>query len=114
MDRGAVIHPLVAILAEERDALISGDFDGLPGIALRREGILADLAVDGIDRDGAILVDAALARNQALLATAIAGVRSVGRRMEQLVRLRDGYETYDSSGTRARLGADGPAFERKA
>ena len=100
---------LAALLEEERRAILAGRWDALDSLARRKEVALA--AADGT---GLVPLAAGLARNQALLAAAIDGVREVGRRRAALASSRAGLVTYDARGTRAELPLAPPKIERRA
>ncbi len=100
---------LAALLEEERRAILSGRWEALGSLARRKEVALA--AADGT---GLAPLAAGLARNQALLAAAIDGVREVGRRRAALASSRAGLVTYDARGTRAELPLAPPKIERRA
>ncbi len=98
---------LAQLLEEERSAILAGRWDALDALARRKEAALADAG------DLAPLA-ASLARNQALLAAALEGVREVGRRRAALASSRLGLVTYDARGARAELPLAPPKFERRA
>jgi hypothetical protein len=105
-------EPLSDLLEEERRLLLSGDWRALEEIAPRKAAHLAVLE-DG-DPAGLAPLARDLARNQALLAAAIEGLREAGRRRAALGAARAGLVTYDAQGARAELPLAPPRVERRA
>lgn len=105
------LSDLADLLEEERRAIRSGDWGALGALARRKEVGLASFADDA---PALALLAGGLARNQALLAAALDGVREVGRRRAALASSRAGLVTYDARGTRAELPLAPPKVERRA
>ncbi|TNC74226.1 flagellar protein FlgN [Rubellimicrobium roseum] len=101
---------LTLLLETERRLILTGDWSGLQSLAPRKAALLDRLP------PGAPLppLATALARNQALLAAAIDGLRDALGRRAALEAARRGLATYDPSGLRAALAAPSPRYERKA
>ncbi|WP_424985694.1 hypothetical protein [Microbulbifer sp. S227A] len=100
-----LIESLDELLDREREALLSGQLEQL--------GQLMSIKEDLIDRINAINPDTQPAlekvhkkvtRNQALLNSALEGIRAVANRMAELRRVRSGFETYDRRGNRQTFG----------
>lgn len=107
-------HPLSDLLERERTAILSGAFDDLTQLAPEKERLLMALPDQDVGTGQLRTISAAVSRNQTLLAAAIEGVRSVRDRLDVVRKARDGFEAYDQSGSRSRVGAAKSGFERKA
>ena len=95
---------LDALLAWEKKALLTGDFDELPAICQQKSHLLETL--EGLppeDRAALDQLHQAAHRNQELLESALAGIREVARRMAQLRKVRDSLDTYDANGNKSSL-----------
>lgn len=94
-----ILGELDDLLERERDALLAGDLEGLSRILREKEQVIDRLnqllPPTSLDLD--VLKDKAL-RNQALLDTALEGIRAVADRVSALRRVRDTLETYDQTG----------------
>ncbi|MFP4327168.1 MAG: flagellar biosynthesis protein FlgN [Paracoccaceae bacterium] len=98
-----LIDPLEALIDEERIALLNGDLDGLNRLLDRKERLIAAVAAADLPDPGPIRrIKAKLARNQALLESAMAGIRSVHDRLRLLREARESLRTYDRSGQEQR------------
>lgn len=101
-----VLSELDDLLDKERACLLAGDLSGLSRILREKERIIDTLnsllpeSDPGLDA----LKDKAL-RNQALLDTAVEGIRAVANRVSALRRVRDTLETYDKSGRKTSFDA---------
>lgn len=107
-------HPLSELLEKERAAILSGAFDDLTRLAPEKERLLLALPEQDVGTGQLRRISAAVSRNQTLLAAAIEGVRNVTSRLDLVRRSRDGFDAYDQSGGRSRVGAARSGFERKA
>ena len=103
---------LADLLREERALILLGAWADLQTLAPHTERCLRSLEGGQAGQLGALA--AGLARNQALLAAAIEGLRDATRRRAALASARRGLVTYNSSGARAELPTTPPRFERKA
>lgn len=102
---------LRGVLGLERASLLSGAFGDLSGIAEQKHDLLARFAPGSV---GLIELHDDLQRNQALLRSAIEGLREAAQRMAELRETRDGFRAYDSYGQRATVTSIPPRMERKA
>ena len=110
------LDALDLLLEEERALLRAGRLEALPDLLPRKETALARLASSGAEptRRAEHLRDK-LSRNQALLESAMAGLRDAAAQVTELQKLRDGLATYGSDGRRARLDAVAPRrIEKRA
>ncbi len=112
----ALIKSLEEVLDLERAALVQGDLDRLSSMVPEKEkliGAINDLQV--LESEALIRVQQKAERNQALLNSALEGIRSVAQRMAELRRVRQGLETYDSAGQKHRFSATRSAqLEKRA
>lgn len=111
-----LIDELDILLEAERQALLSGNLDDLAGLTVRKQAIFDALnAQDAVAPEALAPVQDRIARNQALLESAMAGIRAIADRMADLRRVREGLETYDRRGRRRSVGAPPSAqVEKKA
>ncbi|QYX58462.1 hypothetical protein K1T73_01435 [Roseovarius sp. SCSIO 43702] len=88
------------LLETERAALIEGDIEGVATLTERKEALIGglDRAAVGPGELGGLRDK--LDRNQALLESALLGIRRVATRIAALKRIRDSLETYDREGRR--------------
>ena len=108
------MHPLTDLLEKERTAILSGAFGDLTQLAPEKERLLMELPGEEIGTRQLRRISAAVSRNQTLLAAAIEGVKTVTERLDVLRKSREGFDAYDQSGGRSRVGPAKSAFERKA
>lgn len=106
-----ILDKLRCLLDRERSALIVGALGELGDIAEAKHGLLGRIDHRSV---GLIDLQGELRRNQALLRSAIDGLRQAALRMAELRETRDGYRAYDIHGHRATVTVDPPQMERKA
>lgn len=98
------VEALVALLEEERAALLNGDFERLIGMLDDKAALIDQIdAADELTEEDLVAVRALLERNQALLDSALAGIRGVAGRIGALHRMRRSLDTYDESGRRTTI-----------
>jgi len=98
-DAQSLIDALDDLLDAEREALLQGKLDEVSRLHSRKERLIDDLSrYEFRDRDGIGDLRAKVERNQALLDSALEGVRSVARRLAAIRRVRSSLDTYDSLG----------------
>jgi flagellar biosynthesis/type III secretory pathway chaperone len=105
---------LLDLLTEEREAILKGAFDKLPGLAGRKEALFGDLAAAAVSGPTLRRIGAQVGRNQRLLAAALRGFREVSDRLGIVREVRDSFSTYDSAGQKSHVSPTRPAFERKS
>lgn len=89
------------LLEAERSALLIGDFEGLARMLQRKEQLLAELSeIHAVEPGAMVSLSSRVQRNQELLTTAMDGIRSVAKRLDELHRVRGSLETYDERGKR--------------
>ena len=91
------IEEFLSVLQEERDALLSGDYDQLERLAEAKEKAAKAIQAQTMPRDRLSDLQKRLERNMALLGAASEGVRDARQRLS---KLRSGHETqmYDRLG----------------
>lgn len=101
----ALIDELDELLDSEKKALVHGDIDGVNRLVSQKEYLIESLnAQDGLDRMNMSQLHQKVTRNQALLDSALEGIRAVATRMSELRRVRGGLETYDKRGRKRHFG----------
>ncbi len=115
-DAQALIDDLDTLLDRERQALIDGDLEFLARILTHKQGLIDNInAMGTLERKHLAHVHDKVTRNQALLNSAMEGIRAVADRMADLRRVRHGLETYDRSGRRKRFEMQAsPGVEKRA
>ncbi|MBT8155771.1 flagellar biosynthesis protein FlgN [Epibacterium ulvae] len=93
------IDELDDILEQEREALVLGHLTKLEAL-LERKGVLIEglNALNELEREALESVHNKVSRNQALLDSAMQGIRAVAARMQELRRVRSGLDVYDQAG----------------
>lgn len=115
-DPDALVDALDELLDLERAALTVGNLDRVGRLMTRKQELIESLnRSDGPEHAGLPgLRDKAL-RNQALLDSAMEGIRAVAARMADLRRVRERLDTYDRRGARTSLAAGSPSnLEKRA
>lgn len=94
-----IIDALDGLLETERQLLLEGDLEGLQGLLTRKEDLI-DAMNDMVPKQEAVLSELheKVVRNQALLSSALAGIRAVAERVSNQRQMRKSLETYDESG----------------
>ena len=110
------IAALETLLERERSALIAGDFDALVDQFDEKKTLIDRLNGSGEAVDVSLSgLQAKALRNQALLDSALRGIRSVANRMNTLSRIRQTLDTYDESGQRQTIeGQPSRKMEKRA
>ncbi|KPP83519.1 MAG: FlgN protein [Rhodobacteraceae bacterium HLUCCO07] len=114
--RHDAVEALVALLEAERAALLAGDFERLIGMLDDKAALIDQLdAADDLTEDMLHALRTRLERNQALLDSALAGIRGVAGRIGALHRMRRSLDTYDQTGRRTTIeGSIDHVVERRA
>ncbi|MDQ2090548.1 flagellar biosynthesis protein FlgN [Marimonas arenosa] len=110
------IEALDGLLDRERAALLEGDLDLLVGQLDEKKALIDTLNNHG-DAGGESLaaLQRKVLRNQALLDSALDGIRSVARRMSALHRIRRSLDTYDEAGRKTTIeGVTAGHMEKRA
>lgn len=100
-----MVDELHDLLDRERAALLAGDLEEIGRLFELKEA-LANRFVAAGEADPGIYgeVQQKVERNQALLTSAMEGIRVVSDRIGELRRVKQGFETYDRDGTRKKVG----------
>jgi flagellar biosynthesis/type III secretory pathway chaperone len=112
-DMGADVDGLAEVLAAERQALLTGDFDALGDLIVRKERLVEALAGDG-PVPGLERLRKAAHANQALIGAARDAVISVRKQLEDLKSGGPALHTYDSDGRSTVHESGGRTLERRA
>ncbi|MEY8828107.1 flagellar biosynthesis protein FlgN [Sedimentitalea sp. XS_ASV28] len=105
-NRQEIIDSLDELLDREREALLAGQLDQIEILMTTKEQLIDrinKLPVE--DRTPLEAIHQKVTRNQALLNSALEGIRAVADRMAELRRVRSGFETYDHRGKRQTFGS---------
>lgn len=95
------ISELDDLLEAERDALLSGNLDQIGRLLERKEALIDELStLERFESDTLQSLTGKLKRNQALLDSALEGIRKVAKRLAALRRVRSTLDTYDSNGAK--------------
>ena len=105
---------LLALLNEERAALLKGDYVDLDRLSPSKQKMLASLPEHALSESNLKRVAHAIRRNQSLLAAAIDGIRAAQGKMSNLRAQRASFTTYDRSGSQRPVGEAQSVIERKA
>jgi hypothetical protein len=111
-----IIADLGALLERERASLINGDLDIIATMLPEKEKLIAQINGSEVEQPGDFSdLHAKITRNQALLDSAMEGIRTVSRRMSTLQRLQKSLDTYDSHGRKSDIIATGiSSVEKRA
>ena len=108
------LSQLYDVLAQEKAALITADFEPLAHLIARKETLLAELSVAPPTATSLQSVRDKMDENQALLAAAIKGVAAAGERLEALQDVQSGLRVYDPDGAVELTPSNGRTLEKKA
>ncbi|QBF29714.1 flagellar biosynthesis protein FlgN [Thalassococcus sp. S3] len=111
-----LIDALDDLLEEERAALLAGELDRVARLAEQKEGLVETLnRLNDAPADRMGPVHGKLTRNQALLNSALEGIRAVAGRMAHIRKARRSLETYDQYGNKQSIVTpDAPKVEKRA
>ena len=106
IDTSTLFETLDDLLDRERLALIEGDLQKISELLAQKESLLEQIASSDspAQKELAALQGKAI-RNQALLDSALQGIRTVANRFATLRRIRKTLETYDEFGHKTSLPA---------
>ncbi len=115
-DPQALINALDAILDQERVALIKGELTSLEPLLKEKDALISRLNdLGAAEKDSMASVQSKVVRNQALLSSAMEGIRAVAGRMAELRKVRKGLDVYNQSGARSSFSTSGAkALEKRA
>lgn len=96
------IAELDGLLDRERIALLDGDLDALAAMHDEKAALIEALSrQEAAETDRLTDLNAKVERNQALLDSALEGIRSVARRLAAIRRVRQSLDTYDARGKKS-------------
>lgn len=99
-----VIDGLDDLLDTERRLLLAGDLDGIARLHDRKVDLIERLnALDATDHAGLGDLNDKVGHNQALLKSALEGIRAVAQRLAIVRRIRGSLDTYDAEGRKKSL-----------
>lgn len=94
-----IINALDELLETERQHLLSGNLEALSALLARKEDLIDAMnAMDPSKADVLFETHRKVVRNQALLSSALEGIRAVADRVASLRQVRKSLETYDETG----------------
>lgn len=100
-----LIDALDDLLEQERAALLKGELDRLGQLLSQKEALIGRINASHVSEQAGLAgLHDKLTRNQALLSSAMEGIRAVANRMADLRDVRRGLKTYDRSGRKIRFG----------
>ena len=116
MTKPKVIAELDALLEEERTALFEGELEKLVSLIERKKELIEALNTFGLTgNDELLTLQGKAARNQALLDSALKGIKSVSNRLATLQKVRKSLQTYDASGQKKTIESTQTGkFEKRA
>ena len=102
-----IVSALDTLLDTEREALITGEIDTLPGLLEEKTRLVEALKERAYEDSGDIgnLRDK-FERNQSLLDGTLQGIRTAASRLATLRSLKQSFDTYDESGRRQTIDGD--------
>lgn len=96
---------LFELLEQERAALVHGELGTLSDLTDEKEDLISQINANPLNEAEQLgQLQVMLSRNQALLNSALEGIRAVADRMAELRKVRQGLETYDQTGQRNWVG----------
>lgn len=102
--RFETLDQLDALLEQERAALLVGDLDVIPTLLQRKEALFDELAeLPAPEAQELQNLQTKALRNQALLDSALRGIRAVADRMSAMRRVARSLETYDAAGRKTTI-----------
>lgn len=98
------IDALDDLLDTEREAVLAGDLEKITRSLELKEALIDRLNKQDVeDRVELESLNSKVVRNQELLNTALAGIRSVSRRLAAMRRIRSSMDTYDAEGRKCTI-----------
>jgi hypothetical protein len=113
-DKRGTLDALHDLFDRERKAILEGRFDILDRLGTEKERLFSSVFRDGVDQSQLKSLRIRAERNKVLLAAMEQGVRSAARRIEALRSKPADLRTYDASGRRQSIAANGVSLHRRA
>lgn len=105
---------ILKVLAEERTAILAGDFRSLTRIGQTKVRLFDALDWGKLDAAGLDRVTKEASRNQSLLAAAIDGVSTVSNQLKAQFAQRNSLNTYSEHGLKTDVGRTSPAISHRS
>jgi flagellar biosynthesis/type III secretory pathway chaperone len=102
------------VLDQERQALISADYDALATFVSQKEALLSQLEKTIPAKEELRPLRQKMDENLGLLAAAIKGVAAASARLSALQNVKSGLSVYDNAGRLEHVRTHNPALEKKA
>ncbi|MBK0325727.1 flagellar biosynthesis protein FlgN [Rhodobacteraceae bacterium F11138] len=100
-----LINALDSLLDREKHALLKGDVEQVGKLLHTKEQLIDQINIlQTAEQLQLAAVQEKVTRNQALLNSALDGIRAVADRMADLRKVRGGLETYDQRGQKQKFG----------
>ncbi|HGG06587.1 MAG TPA: flagellar biosynthesis protein FlgN [Aliiroseovarius sp.] len=109
-----IIDALDDLLDRERQAILTGNIDGLARQAVEKTRLLEQLSGATTDTQRIERLRVKADRNQELLVAVAKGIKSVSRRLQAMKSAKSTLQTYDKGGHRVALEAKKPSHEKRA
>ncbi|MCT4609256.1 MAG: flagellar protein FlgN [Pelagimonas sp.] len=93
------------LLDQERQALLDGNFDQIEKLMEKKQELAEDLETQTLPQEALSPIKDGMRRNQELFDQALAGIRNVTARIDELRQLRRSMNTYDAYGRRFTIDA---------
>lgn len=98
------IDSLAEILDQERKSLLNGNLDSINRVSQKKEALIRILNTSELlNQERLVELNGKMKRNQALLSSALDGVKSVAERFADMRQIRESLATYDSNGRRKKI-----------
>ena len=115
MQDNTTMSNLDALLKEERQALICGDFEAIARLFDEKQALLEQMEHTMPERGILEPLREKLRRNHELFNQALTGLRNVANRLGDVSQVRRVLNTYDAQGRARKIDAPGaPLLERRA
>ena len=110
----SVVDALDDLLDRERQAILSGNLDGLARLLGEKTRLMERLSGSTTDITRIERLRVKADRNQELLQAVARGIKSVSRRIEAMRKPADALRTYDKGGTSHEMGVKKSNVEKRA
>lgn len=112
--RTELLEHLEQLLAAEKLALMTANYDALAPLELQKSDLLQALSKETNSKKALRKIRDQIDANQALLAAAISGIGAARKRFDALNNVQNNLTVYDQSGQMNVVPARNSAFEKKA
>ena len=108
------LSPILGLLDDERQALVTGQLDKLMELMERKSAMLSDLRSAPLSKSEIELLAVKTQQNQHLFAAALKGAQSAKQRIEAAQQVQQGFSVYDRRGTSQTLRNSAQGHNRSA